>query len=218
MGITSVMKNALRTNWCLTDDFQFTFANAHRPLNITSSGMTVQDVLDMTVINLDLPQLATTTESVMQAGEWRIYNAKFQPFTLTLTFRDFGSLDLRRYFSEIWMDCQRGYFDVHKSTVKISISGEVAFESEDCLITSVSQVQLDNNNSQIAEFTVEFTSPYYSAKGISKFGSDAYFKAQGGFEASLTQITSLTDVKSSILEPLQNIVSTVGSLKDNIKF
>ena len=215
MGINTIMKNALRTNWAKTDDFQFTFANKHRPLNVTSSGMSVQDVLDMTVMNLQLPELGSQAESIVQAGEWRIYNAKFQPFTLSLTFRDFGSLDLRRYFSEIWMDCQRGYFDVHKSYIKVSIAGEVAFESEDCLITNVSQVDLSNENSQITEFTVQFTSPYYSAKGISKFGSDAYFKAQGGFAASLTQITSLDDAKNNLLGPLQDVVSTVGNFVSN---
>lgn len=208
MGINAVMKNALRTNWTKTDDFMFTFSNNKRPLQVEGSNMTIQDVLDMCVINIDLPQLGSDVESVMQAGEWRIYNTKFQPFTFSITFRDFGALSLRNYFSAVWMDAQRGYFDDTKSTIKISVGGKIAFESEECLITAVSQVQLDNSNSQIAEFTVEFSSPYYSNSEIKNFGSEAYFKSQGG-GLSTSGVFGVLDSDSTGLESLQNIVGKV---------
>ncbi len=204
------MKNALRTNWTLTDDFSFIFTNNKRPLTTSGSDMSVQDILDMSVINIDLPQLGSDVETVMQAGEWRIYNAKFQPFTFSATFRDFGSLDLRNYFSIVWMDAQRGYFDKVKSTVKISVNGGIVFETEDCLITSVSQVQLDNSNSQIAEFTVEFSTPYYSNSQIKNFGSDEYTNSQST-ELSASASIFGGDSSNTGLESLQSIVSSVKS-------
>lgn len=214
MGINTIMKNALRANWTKTDDFQFIFTNKSKPLTVSGGGMSVQDVLDISVINIDLPQLGSAVESVMQAGEWRIYNAKFEPFSFSITFRDFGSLDLRNYFSSIWMDAQRGYYENVKSFIKISIGEKVVFESEDCLITAVSQVQLDNSNSQIAEFTVEFSTPYYSNDEISKFGSDGYFKAEATAIGSSSSIFSSTiNGEKSILTSLQSIASTIGNLK-----
>ena len=154
MGINRIMQNALKTNWTRTDDFVFTFYNK-RKINIQGSDMSIQDIFDMCVINIDLPQLGSDVESVMMAGEYRIYNAKFRPFNFSVTFRDFGSLSLRNYFSAVWMDAQRGYYDEVKSSISISINGKIVFASEDCLINAVSQVQLDNNNSQIAEFKIK---------------------------------------------------------------
>ena len=183
-SINDIMINAMKTNWALTDDFQITIQNIKRPLVVKGTGMSVQDVLDVSIMNVDLPQLGSTVESVMQAGEWRIYNAKFEPFSFSITFRDFGGLDLRNYFSAVWMDAQRGYFDDVKSKVTVSLGGKLVFESADCLITSVSTVQLDNSNSQIAEFSVEFSSPYYTNAQIKEFGTDAYRSSKHGSSAS----------------------------------
>ncbi len=219
MSINRIMKNAIQANWALVDDFQTIYINKNRPLTTPNNGMTPQDILDIAIINIDLPQLGSDTESVMQGGEWRIYNAKFQPFSFSITFRDFGGLDLRNYFSAVWMDAQRGYYDDVTSTVKISLAGTSVFESEDCLITAVSQVQLSNDNSQIAEFTVEFTSPYYSNAQIKNFGSDAYRGAGGaitgvtgidGVDKTIGVINDLTG-KDSILNSVRNIVSNVSS-------
>ncbi len=211
MGITRIMKNAIQANWAIVDDFQTIYIHRTRPLTTPNNGMTPQDILDIAIINIDLPQLASDAETVMQGGEWRIYNAKFQPFSFSITFRDFGGLDLRNYFSAVWMDAQRGYYDEVKSIVKISVADTIVFESEDCLITSVSQVQLSNDNTQIAEFTVEFTSPYYSNTQIKDFGSDSYSNSYGGgINAINSTVEDLTG-GSSILSSIQNIVGKISN-------
>ncbi len=213
MGITRIMRNAIQANWTLVDDFKFIFSNRTRPLSSAGNGLSVEDILDISVMNIDLPQLASDAETVMQAGEWRIYNAKFQPFTFSITFRDFGGLDLRNYFSAVWMDAQRGYYDEVKSVVKISVADTIVFESEDCLITSVSQVQLSNDNTQIAEFTVEFTSPYYSNTQIKDFGSYSYSNTYGAGIYALENINNIQDLtgNSSILSSIQNIVGKISN-------
>ena len=209
MGINKIMRNALNTNWTRTDDFMFQFSNAES-VNVSGGNMTMDDVFNMCIINIDLPQLGSEASSVMQAGEWRIYNAKFQPFSFSVTFRDFGSLDLRNYFSKIWMNAQRGYYDDVKSTISISMNGKNVFKSSDCLITGVSQVQLDNNNAAVAEFTVEFSTPYYSNDTIDRFGSEAYFS---GGDTTLTsgEYRGKGNTISSNLSSLKSIVGTVSS-------
>jgi len=173
-SIVKIMRNAFKVNWTTVDDFEFIFYNRNRPFTINTSTMNDKDLFDVAIINIDLPQMGSSIESVMQAGEWRVYNAKFEPFSFTITFRDFASLDLRNYFSQVWMDAQRGYFDDVKSTVEIRVKGKTVFKSDDCLISAVSQVQLTNNENQIAEFSVEFTSPYFSNDDVTKFGSDTF--------------------------------------------
>lgn len=211
MGINKVMQNALRTNWTMTDDFMFTFINNQRQLEVNNNnGITIDDVFDMAVIGIDLPQLGSDVEAVMMGGEWRIYNVKHQPFTFSIVFRDFGSLDLRNYFAAVWMDAQRGYYEDVKSTVMISINKNLVFMSDDCLVTAVSQVQLNNNDSQVAEFTVEFSSPYYSNSEINKFGSDDY---KNSVEGTLGSGGTWGNLISKVAEA-DSILGNLGSIID----
>jgi len=170
MGISKIAQNVINTPWTLTDDFQFIITNNAYPLQI-SGAETVKDVFDKSIKSVDLPQMGSDTQHVMMGGEWRIYNSKHQPFTFSVVFRDFSGLSLRSYFVGLWIAAQRDYFDEAKSTINISVGGRSVFKSEHCLISSVSQVQFDNENSSIAEFSVEFASPYFSNDKIAMFGT-----------------------------------------------
>ena len=169
MGIHKIMTNALRAEWALTDDFQIYLFNKH--LNIDGiQGFTSQDILDMCVINVDIPTMQAEVPNTLVAGAWRVHAAKFQPFTLSVTFRDLSGLRIRERFTEVWMAQQRQYFDDIKSEIRISINQSDVFSSDNLLITSVSQSQLDNNNTQAVEFTVEFVSPTFSNQIVKDFG------------------------------------------------
>ncbi len=210
MGISKLQRNAVAANFTLTDDFIVEFINPKRPMTAEGTGMSPQDIFDIAVVSVQLPQLGSTVDSVMQAGEYRVYNAKFQPFSFSMTLRDFGSLDLRNYFSAIWMDSQRGYYDDVKSKIKVSVRGQVVFESSDCLIHAVSTVDLNNSSTQVVEFNVDFTTPYYSNWQIKNFGSDEFERANttpiaggGGMIKDLTG-------DNSILTPIRKIADTIG--------
>ena len=170
MGISKIAQNVINTPWTLTDDFQFVITNKSYPLQV-SGPETIKDIFDKCLKSVDLPQMGADTQNVMMGGEWRIYNSKHQPFSFSVTFRDFSGLSLRSYFVGLWIAAQRDYFDEAKSSINISVLGRSVFQSDDCLISSVSQVQFDNENSSIAEFTVEFSSPYFSNDKIAKFGT-----------------------------------------------
>ena len=210
MGISKLQRNALAANYTLTDDFVIEFINPKRQMTAEGTGMSPQDILDISIVSIQLPQLGSTVESVMQAGEYRVYNAKFQPFSFSMTLRDFGSLDLRNYFSAVWMDAQRGYYDDVKSKIKVSVRGKVVFESSDCLIHAVSTVDMNNSNTQVVEFNVEFTTPYYSNWQIKEFGSDEFERANNPPIAGGGGLIKDLSGGSSILTSIRSIADTIG--------
>ena len=166
------MENALGTDWNFTDEFDTSFHNNKYSLNemSTTVGLSAQDLLDMCVMNIDMPQVSGDIDSVLIAGEYRLNAKKFQPFTITITFRDVLGLKLRDYFMKIWQETQTQYFNDIKSSISIKTKGNLLFESDTCLISSVSQVQLDNSNTQVAEFSVEFQTPHYTNSDTKEFG------------------------------------------------
>ncbi len=172
MGINQIMNNALKTKWNLTDDFDFRFTNPKYTLAGISAdnGISPQEILDMCCMNIDLPQLSGDIDAVLHAGEYRLNAKKFQAFTVSVTFRDVLGLKLRDHFLKIWSDTQTEYFDSIKSKLEVYTQGNLIFESDMCLIASVSQVQLDNSNTQVSEFTVEFHTPYYTNSDMKDFG------------------------------------------------
>lgn len=176
MSINNVMMNAMQTQWNLTDDFDFRITNLKHNLGHLSSlvSLAPQEVLDMCTMNIDLPQLSGDIDAVLHAGEYRLNAKQFQPFTVSITFRDVLGLKLREYFTKIWMDQQKEYFDRIKSKIEVYTQGNLIFESDMCLIASVSQVQFDNANAQISEFTVEFQTPYYTNSSMQDFGKRNY--------------------------------------------
>ena len=174
MGINTIMENALKTQWNLTDDFDFRFTNVKytRDLQELASGVGLdsQSLLDMCTMNIDLPQMSGDIDAVLHAGEYRFNAKKFQPFTISITFRDVLGLKLRDYFMHIFMDQQGTYFNLIKSGIEVYTKDKLIFESQDCLIASVSQVQFDNSNAQVTEFTIELQTPYYTNSDVINFG------------------------------------------------
>ncbi len=166
MGINNIIKNALNTNWAWTDDFDFFFQN--NKIKFPSS-LSPKDTWDVSVINIDLPQVSASIDTKVIAQKLRVSVPIHDIFTFTVTFRDVQQMKLKEYFTEIWALQQNEYFDDIKSVVIIRAGNGVMFESQDVLISSVSQSQLDNSNNQIIEFSVEFVSVNYSNNTLKQF-------------------------------------------------
>jgi len=143
----------------------------NKQVNLPNIGMSPQDYLDMSVINIDTPQISSPVDNILVAGSYRLTAKKFQVYTFSVTFRDTVGMPLKQYFTKVWMKQQTEYFDDIKTTIKLSASGKNIFSSDDCLIDSISQSQFDNSNTQAAEFTVSFVSPFYTDSNIKKFGA-----------------------------------------------
>jgi len=167
MGINNIINNIKNTSWTWTDDFSFFFYN--KSVQFPSMNLRDADIWDISVLNIDLPQVGATVESVVIGQEYRFWTQLHDTFTFTVTFRDVERMKLKEYFTKIWAEQQNKYFDDIKSTIKISGGNGVLFESSDCLITNVSQSQLDNSNTQIIEFSVEFITKSLSNNTLQKF-------------------------------------------------
>ena len=175
MGISNILNNIQSTKWTLTDDFEFSFSNPVVHLN-TSTGLSPQDVWDMCVINIDTPQLTAGIQESVLGGTRRFYSQRFQLFNFSVTFRDVAGLELKEYFTDIWIKQQTYYFDEIKSTVQLTSNNKIVFKSQDCFVNDISQSQFDNGNNQILEFTVTFSAPYYSNSKIQDFGAPGKIK------------------------------------------
>ena len=130
--INDIMINALGTKWNLTDDFETMFLNPKFQLSEIASvvGLDAQSLLDICVMNIDLPQLSADLDAVIHAREYRLNAKLHQPFTVSITFRDVLGLKLRDYFTEIWIAQQREYFNDIKSEIKVYSQRELIFESD----------------------------------------------------------------------------------------
>ena len=167
MSINTIMLNAMNTDFQQINDFKFIFGNVKFTLDSVLSNEDIWDICAMTV---DTAATVSNVQPTLLGGSYRIHTAKYQPFTFSVSFRDVLGLDLKRYFTKIWQAQQRQYFDDIKSSVALSVEGVLMFQSYDCLIASISPVQMDNSNIAIAEFTVEFISPYHSSADFADFG------------------------------------------------
>jgi hypothetical protein len=209
MGIHKIMTNALNTKFSLTDDFQFTFGN--KMFSIEGSPLPIQELLEICTINVDVTALDAALDAQIMGGSYRIKVSRYQPFIINITFRDIYGLKLREYFTKIWMAQQTQYFDDIKSNIKISVENNVIFSSNDCLINNISQINFDNNNTQITEFTVSFTSPYMSNSNTSNFGEPGHVVAGNTSTSTNTvTLTGTSDIRLNQPNPVPSD-SGVGS-------
>ena len=199
MGIHKIMTNALNTKFSLTDDFQFTFGN--RMFTLEGSPLPIQELLEICTINVDITALDASLDTQIMGGSYRVKVSRYQPFTINITFRDIYGLKLREYFTKIWMAQQTQYFDDIKSSIKLSVENNVLFSSDNCLISNISQINFDNNNTQITEFTVSFTSPYMSNSSTSNFGEPGHVVS--GTTTGGTNTVELTGTSVSNPTPIK---------------
>jgi len=169
MSINKIITNAIKTKWAKTDDFQMNFQNRLIPLK-PPKGLSPQDLLDIAIISVDVPQFSHESSNVVIGDGYRTISGIYQPFEISLTFRDIEGTSLRNYFINIWNANRSAYHDEIKSTVDISIDQNAIFYSDECIITAVSQIQISNSNSQIIEFTVTLVTNSFSNGNISNFG------------------------------------------------
>jgi hypothetical protein len=171
MGINNIMQNVMSTKWSWTDDFEFFFYN--NKVQLQNTPVRPDDMWDMCVTNIDTSDAGSTNNAVVQAGKYRLTTQMYGTFSVTVTFRDIYGMELKNYFWKIWQEQQTAYFDEIKSTIKIGLQGELFFESDECLIDNISQSQIDNSNTQIVEFSVQFICSSYKTNRLQYFGKKA---------------------------------------------
>jgi hypothetical protein len=165
--------NILKTNWDLTDDFEFILTNEF--LSKNSVEIFNNEILAKAVVSVEVPVLTSQEMDVVFAGVRRTNVRMQELFRFTVRFRDFDKGIIRKYFTTLFIAQQYLYFDDVKSNIVIKLGNKTMFGSENCFISQISAVTYDHNNTGISEFDVTFVSTSYSDEFISNFGSDTEY-------------------------------------------
>lgn len=178
--LQSIIQDITRTNWTFIDDYEFTFSNPNPGFDLSDfiykspDNEGAANVMAKSIISVDIPVLTAPEIDTVSGGERRIGVRMHEMFRFSAKFRDSESLGLRRYFMKIWAAQQYEYFDDIKSTVVITNNEVEVFRSNNIIITGVSPVQFSSDNTQIAEFDVQFISNVYGDVDLTDFGHSKY--------------------------------------------
>jgi len=180
MNIEHLIRAAASQNWQYTDDFKFFYSNAKYALGVPGATTDTGTFIEIATVNVALPQLSAGIEQAYHGGEWRITTQKFNPFSLSATFKDVQGMGLRGYFTRIWADQQDEYFNSIKSTLQVLSKGNLILATDTALISDVSQATFDQGNTQIIEFSVSFTFTSFSTPSLQNFGKSTGTSQGGG--------------------------------------
>lgn len=235
LGLNKVVSNAQQVQWTITSNFYVEMSPMEKAIQETIGWATntedFQEVIQMSIKNVDLPQHTADLVEKMIAGKWHISRNEDELFVVSITFRDMWAGALYRMFKNIWNLGKQLYPNFSTFHIKIFLThgkdmeNVVVYEVNDAFLTSISQIQLSHENAEIMEFTVEFKSNEPSAdytKGITNFkgqqidlSSLTTFKKglQGQYtellQKGLSKLTSMAkDYLSGASSSLSNTVSS----------
>lgn len=173
LGLNTAATAVQKINWTITSNYYVLMLPVNQQVQ-TATGWGVDeafnDVLQLSIKNVDLPQHSPDLVEKMTAGKWHISRNEDELYVLSITFRDMWGGTLYRLFKNIWRIGKKNYPDVIKFNIQVFLthSGKettdknfnpvCVYYSSEALLTSISQVQLSHENNEIMEFTLEFKS------------------------------------------------------------
>ena len=172
-SISNIIKQASLTKWNLTDDFDLFFSNTKINVNDVLNEVN-NNIFDLCTISLSMPSMSAPEIDDVLGGERRIGVRMHEAFRFNIRLRDLYGGKLREYFSLIWIAQQYEYFDDIKNTVKITQGDYIIFESNDAIITGVSGISYDNNNTAIGEFEINIVAKKFSSDLIVSYGASNF--------------------------------------------
>ena len=197
IGLNTAVYSAPRINWTLTSNFGVDLTPVSTDLQ-TLIGWNAGDVeyskiFQLSIKSIDLPQHTADLVEKMTAGDWHFSRNEDEAYVTTVTFRDMWGGSLYRLFKNIWRISKVNYPDdtafhiVVKLTHGPNFGMMTCFEASKAYLTSISQIQLSHDNSEILEFSVEFKSNEPLAE---------YTQTLSNITGSQTDISSLTTQSS----------------------
>ena len=168
LGLNKVVSNVQQIQWTITSNF-YVVMEPKEPTIQNTIGWTTntedfREVIQMSIKSVDLPQHTADLVEKMVAGKWHISRNEDELFVISITFRDMWAGALYRMFKNIWNLGKQLYPNFSTFGIKVYLThgkdtDEVlVYEVDDAFMTSISQIQLSHENSEIMEFTVEFKS------------------------------------------------------------
>jgi len=178
VSVKDILDQALETNWTYTNDFDLTINN--NMVKFKWSETEFGKIIQKCVMNIDLPPFTSPESDFVLGGERRIGTKIFEAFRFTIKFRDFEFGELRRFFEAIWIAQQYHYKEDIRTSVSVSKMIKErkveTFQTDEALITEVSNFNFDSTGSGIGEFTVSFISNKVSDKLVSRFGEHTFIE------------------------------------------
>jgi hypothetical protein len=174
-----IVQKITTTKWDLTDDFKVTITNK---LIIDDSRFTdhqkdLEFASKYGVISIDIPSMSSQEIDEVIGGIRRNNVRIYESFKFGIRFRDYEGNRLRKLFTTIFIAQQYEYFDSVATSIEITQNESCLFKSEKCLITTIQQQTLDNQNTAINEFEVTFITPEMSNTYIKEFGRNANYSS-----------------------------------------
>lgn len=217
LGLNKVVTNVQQVQWTITSNFYVEMKPKEdlikNAVGWTTNTVDFQEVMQMSIKNIDLPQHTADLVEKMIAGKWHISRNEDEIFVVSITFRDMWAGALYRMFKNIWNLGKQLYPNYSTFSIKIYLThgnnnnNFVVYNVDDAFLTSISQIQLSHENAEILEFTVEFKSNEPTAD---------YTKGITNFKGQQIDLSSLTTFKQGLAgqytEFLQKGLSKLTSL------
>ena len=160
-----ILTNLIDKKWSNANNFSAYIVPPQKIIDIVDSTNEIKpDDLTISIKSINLPQFNNQPIEEFIAGEWKFGNGINELQNIDITFRDFDSMKLYRYFTNIYKLSTYHYpadiyFDIMVMKDKdfdIEVDTPVGIYSK-CILTAVSQVQFSHDNDdQIVEFDVSF--------------------------------------------------------------
>lgn len=230
LGLNKVIINAQRINWSITSNFYVRLIPVEPQVQNAvgwSATSDFEEIIQISLKNIDLPQHTADLVEKMTAGDWHFSRNEDEPYIINLTFRDMWGGTLYRIFKNIWTIGKLSYpnyswFNIEVYLTNASANNEaiMVFKSTKAFLSSISQVQLSHENSEIMEFTIElktnepetdFSKTIETWDGVQK---DLTAKGSGNkysnmLESGLNGIKNLASSKLSSIS--KNVTNSVTS-------
>lgn len=118
------------------------------------------------IVSVNTPDFSNSPIEIYTGGQFRIQNGKDELYRFSITFKDSDLMTLYRKFLIAYRRTKYWYFDDCAMSVTLTKNKDYYGESDKklmvlggCLIEGVSNLDINNNNeAQVAEFTVKFKS------------------------------------------------------------
>lgn len=149
--------------WSKTSDFIVIM----KPINATFQNLInwgnpteTQNSIDICLKSINLPQYTGRFEELLIGGTWVLARGADPVYQVDMTFRDFDNASMYRRFVNAFQISKGNYNDVCAWLIQVYLSNGskniLVMETQDALLTDVSQIQLSQDNNEIVEFNVSF--------------------------------------------------------------
>lgn len=166
-SLNTAIPKIQKTKWSITSNFEVEIQPKGSIGSLVHWDSNVTELLKVSLKNIDIPQHTADLIEKMISGKWHISRNEDEIYVLNATFRDFERGSLYRMFKHYWTYQKFMYMDEAKFGIKVylrdygnvnnaSVSKSVIFGSDAAYMTSLSQIQLSQENNEILEFSVEF--------------------------------------------------------------